>query len=406
MYPRLTIRIRHYLWGILVVALWGCQASDSLQPSPLRLLGTQYQEEGIDLLPLDNGHMLLLGHTNAANAKGQQDVLFAELDADLSLTWSTLWGDVGLDKGGRLAQDRTGGTWGFATLDPTNSEDQMRLVRVIREARTLATLDWVPTDINGATAVDMLQAEDGDLVVLGNGLNDGLQPARILLYKIAPGGEQRWPTGRQFTQNNQTLVAQRVLEVPGGQGFVILGTTDLDLEDLGGPNLILIRTDRNGIPIKQQVIGRRSTDVAVDLVVNQEELIVLGYWQSSQGVANPYVFKTNWELDDPDLRPYNQPGFTPTSLVALSDGSFMLGGSYQASPTDTRDMALLKLPPTLFPADSLIRLGFEQDETLVKMMVAPHSQPEELILMGNIDFLNGNQMIGLLKINTDGVIQP
>ncbi len=410
-YMRMSIFSLVALW-IIAYTSWGCQRPTGSNDmfSPIQFIGTAYQEEAIDFAFLPDGYLLITGHSNAPSLGQEQDVVFYLMDKDLRLTQTRTWGKTGADRAGEIRVTEDGSSWMAATL-ATQDTQEMRLLKLPSNDDTLLTLNWMKHEGPFSQAVDILAGEDGDLIYLGNELDAAGNSQGLVMFKIAPGGKLRWPESRSYRLEGQGLRATHIHEVPGGNGFVIVATTDAEVDTLLGQNLVLIRTDQNGIVINQHTTGTRQSNFPVQLISwpDRKQFILVGYSELENGLNQSFLLTAGWDLSNRQIQTLKPRGFRAQSMIQRNESRWLLGGSYQENLGQDFDIGLIpldvNLDSELQKADSVTTLGYENDEELVALTPLA-GQAGHILILANIYFENGNQMIGLLKTDAHGNLIP
>ncbi len=229
-----------------------------------------------------------------------------------------------------LAPDVEGPCTVVATsvADPTRSGEAAVDVARWAWARQFGTSGYDVAD-------EVAFAADGDVVVVGttygaiDGLNAGAGDAFIVRY--GPDGSERW---RRQVGTSATDEGEGVAAFADGR-VVLVGSTggDVDGTSAGGIDVFVVVFDPNGAELWRAQFGSPAYDVARDVAVGPDGLVVLvgattgALFAPNVGSTDLWVAKLDADGDPTWFRQYGTPLQDSATGVAVDgDGNVVVGG--------------------------------------------------------------------------------
>ncbi len=394
-------------WISMMLTLAACLDEPAIEPaSYIKLIGTSKQEQALDLIVRETGELIILGNTTV---DGDLDLMITRLNPDGVELSSFIWGNQWTDDGGAMVQGNNH-FWVLSTQSFRPGNSDMHLVQFGLEANFLDSLSF-PLQENQEESRQIISLKDGGYLCLGTSTWQEGNDSRsaIYLFKLNPNGSLIWPEGRLFQQTGQSLSAVSALELmedaTGGEGFLILGETGQTSGDQINTDVLLIHIDINGNLVNTQSLGTSENEHPIGLVdVGDNTYLISGNKETGPATQSScFTLLVDDQLQEIIFQDLLAQNFVASDFAPLPDGSFLLAGSTKQNEGDW-DMAMLKINRhgSSLWADGPKEFGYQNDEFGVKARAVPSNSGYNLVLLGTVDFLNDNSMIGLIKTDSNG----
>lgn len=285
------------------------------------------------IVALPDGGMVLAGFTQSQGAGGR-DMALAKVRADGELVWLRTFGGAGDDYANALAQTSDGG---FAIAGAISTEIGLEAHLVLTDAdgQRLWSRTFGPEAENIANAV--VATADGGLVVAVNAM-DPLNLSTIVLYKFDADGVLLWS---RSIGGDASMRVNAMLET--GDGLALAGAVDAALSDRGW-DMLLAKTNRNGVLQWTAAYGGLSDDAALALAQSNDGDLLLAGWSSEGAPADIYLVLAAANGDLLWERRYGGPlDDRANAALAMEDGGFVVAGSTASWGAGSLDMYLLRV---------------------------------------------------------------
>lgn len=242
---------------------------------------------------------------------------------------------------------------------------------------------------------------DGGYIISGSTDGIGFGEQNALLMKIDRDGNFLWQ--KSFGVEGENESSRKVIEVE--DGYLLVGNTVT--MGAGNSDMYLIKTDKNGKLIWDKAYGSLAGEDGYDILKVHNGYLLLGNTRNSNaGDSDYFVVKTDMNGNQLWAKNYGTDSDDfPHRMIALSDGSIILGG-YTFGNADYIDIYLIKISPS---GDKIWERQFDGPQTggssgdfLGNMKPTPDGG---FIIAGTQGYIFGTGFSGMawiLKLTNDG----
>ena len=293
--------------------------------------GGRGSEEATSIQVTHDGGFIFTGYTNSINGKG--DVYLVRTDEKGDTLWSKALGGQGIDGGNSVWETKdhgfiiTGETYSYG-----NGTVNAYLIRTDDKGDTLWTRTFGGNGIEQGNSVQ--ETADGGFIITGRTNSFGAGDYDVYLIRTNNKGRKMWMQTFGGTGNED---GRSVRQTKDG-GFIIAGYTRS--YDLGGADIFLIRTDKDGNQIWIQTYGGTIDDLGNAAEETHDGgFVVAGHSNSFGNGVQVYLIRTDmhgnriWEYT------YGEKSDDfGNSVDQTSDGGFVIAGStVRSSGGDTAE---------------------------------------------------------------------
>jgi len=385
-------QIIKYTFGLLLIlSIFSCdklEISSIQADSFIKLYGSGSSDFGVDVKPFNNGYILLATTTNLNE------------DTDISLIKTDKYGNQegdmitfdggGDDVAGSILLTDDGGFIIVGTSKDIDNDDIY-----IAKYNSNGEFDWEnfigkSSGSNEEGAV-IKKAQTGYIIA---GSTDRTGTKDVYLVKIDDSGNLEWDN--TFGVDKDDYASDIIMH---NDGYLIIGSSNGydSFNDLGGYDIILIKTNFNGDETHAHVYGKTDDDYGYGVLETDTSFVFVGSQENSSSDAEAYVYMVDKEnLLDFDwefgfgANLYDQ-GF---DIIKNQDG-FTIVGCYEITNGTT--------------AAYFLNIDYEGKALLEKTLGNYNQNMQSVettsdggsIMIGSAGF-EGNEQICLMKVNSKG----
>lgn len=224
-----------------------------------KVYGGSAAENGNYVIQTTDGGYIMAGSTTSFG-EGGRDVYVVKTNAAGDVQWTkTFGGALDNDYGYCIQQTSDGGyiVSGDAALDGFTGEIDFYLIKLTASGDTSWTKTYGGNGYESALAVR--QTTDGGYIMCGQTPAYGDSGYKAYLVKVNATGDITWT---KAYKSYGSELGKDVRQTTDG-GYIILGTTDIDLD--GGSDLYLIKTDALGNVTWSRAIGAADDEEASEV---------------------------------------------------------------------------------------------------------------------------------------------
>ena len=271
-----------------------------------------------DLTRTPGGNFLAIGATNHLHVPPYSgDMLWMEFNLEGEVVWENTWGGAGYEQARAVVNSLDGGYYIFGETDSHGAGDRdFLLLKINPEGEE----EWFKTygDTGREWPFGMLQLSNADLLIFGFTTSPGNQRDQFAL-RLAPDGTVIWEYKGASPEEELVLDA---VETPDGDLVLVV-----NIEEDGK----IVKLDRDGNLIWENRFDLAGWQYASNLVQTPDGGFLLAGFSMNAGPpqqADTWLARSSptgeleWETSfgDPEHDDY------AISLIALDDGSYLIGG--------------------------------------------------------------------------------
>ncbi len=158
-------------------------------------------------------------------------------------------------------------------------------------------------------ANDIIECDDGGFLVLGStdteniagtfGQDNPQGRLNIYILKLNAVGDSLWSVSYGFDEDDTGVKVSRDL---GGNGYMVLATTDKDGPGQSKKNIMFLRINSVGNVTKSETFGSMANEKAVDLILQDDAYIILGAGGPDSNTDNEiFILKLAEDIYAPPL---------------------------------------------------------------------------------------------------------
>ena len=288
-----------------------------------------------------DGGFIIAGQTNSYGA-GEYDVWLIKTDENGNQQWSQTYGGSGSD-GAKSVQQTTDG--GFILCGYANSYDydpDFWLIKTDENGIEIWNNTFGGTGSGWGVAESVQQTADGGYVIAGTKNNT------VWLIKTDTIGIEQW---NQYYGNNDTDRAYSVHQTTD-EGYILTGYSQSSYGS-GGTELLLIKTDENGIEEFLITFGGSGNEFgfSVQQTIDTGFMIAGSTSSYGSGDSDSWFIKTDCngfeEWSQTLGGSYEDEAF---SVKQTTDSGYIITGQTKSYGAGGNDVWLLKIAPDFIPA--------------------------------------------------------
>jgi hypothetical protein len=256
-----------------------------------RTFGGKNYDASADIVKLKAGGFVLTGRTNSyGTSSSDMNVSVVKLDNAGNVQWDRNFGGNETDEGVSVAEAKDGGFLVAGTTDSFGGGPDMKDIWVLKLDKDGKKV-WDKVLGGNETideARDILQLEDGSIIVLGNSMKMTTGKSDAVLLKLTEKGEPTWR--RTFGTEPGNEEASHLIRTKDG-GFVLAGNKEVNQNKVW--NFWAVGVDKDGYKLWEQTHGGKQNDRANSLCATPDGGYVLsGYTYSfAEGSHDFWVVK-------------------------------------------------------------------------------------------------------------------
>ena len=393
-------KLKYILCIILAIVINSCDNTDlssDQDESFVKFFGSYNSDIGKDVKPFDDGY-LILATVTSVNEKNTDIVIIKTDKFGNSLSVDTIKHSGGNNKAGKLLMTDDGGFLisGSYTDTTTNNEDIL-----LSKYDAGMTQEWesiIGSEENSEQGVSVSKATSGYIVAGSTDAEDIVNKnpkgrLDILLVKVNDSGEVEWMKNHGGVGDDY---AGEVILINGG--YVVVGTSESFYEpDQSAFNIILIKTNNSGNETDKMTYGGSNNDYGHSVIRCPVGYLIVGSVENiSGGNSDAYVLK----VDENNIH----------SIVwNKSFGTTLNDKAFDVFKTQTGYIVVGEKELTSGKAAYFINIDFEGNLIYENVwggygqaMYTIEFAPDGGYIMTGSSGVEGNEMICLIKVNSDG----
>lgn len=363
---------KYLLYILLILPIFGFSQKDTI--AHLYTFGSVANDVGEDICATDDGGFAIIGST-ASSGTGNTDIYFLKVDSLCNYQWSFALGGTNNDWGYAIKQTYDKG---FIIAASTNSYGNGGYDAMLLKRDSLGNYQWQKTygGNDWDFAYDVVQTFDSGYVFCGETYNNSAGFSDVYVVKINSIGDTLWTKtvggslidkGNALIQTSDSnIVVAGIRNTPtdstqayvlkfdkdgtliwdsvyGGVkyedfngiietydgGFVSTGTSTNASID-GDEDYYVLKIDRDGIILWEQIIGSIGDEVGYDILeLANTNLFIIGYTEATGGGGkDAKLFLLNsggwWAGQNSSFGNFNDE--VANSVVFGNDGSMKMAG--------------------------------------------------------------------------------
>ena len=262
-----------------------------------RSYGGTNSDYALSMKPVSSGGYILCGTTgsedgNIVGYRGYGDGWILRLDSNGNLLWSLVLGGSDKDEFGDIIENKDGT---FTAVGYTFSDDgdvsvqrgagDAWVVRISTDGKLMSSKTYGGSATDTASSV--IEAEDGNLIILGTTYSQGLSPtyageSDVWIFSVTPEGEMIWSRtfGGSGSESGHALCEK------DGYYYVaaVTSSRDGDVKQLrGASDIWILKLNQSGDLIWSKTYGGRFSENAWDIKPMGDGLIIVGETNSVDG---------------------------------------------------------------------------------------------------------------------------
>ena len=241
------MKISNTVFSLLLLILVGCSKT-AVNPGQadafIKFFGNSWTDEGNDVVQLADGGYILIGTTTSM--EGDKDIALVRTDQYGNEQWARFFGGPGDDEGNSV---RTTIDGGFILLgsyhDTLAQEHNLYLIKTDISGTATWTSDTIGRGRGNQTGNCIQELSDGYIITGTSFVNDA---NKILLVRTNQNGVyledgHTWYKAAGYGTDDH---GNYVIEHPGQDKFIVVGTTTEEGVGLQKSNIIVISSSLNG----------------------------------------------------------------------------------------------------------------------------------------------------------------
>ena len=402
------MKLKHICYLLGLAFLMGCgeeTINTGQSEAFIKFFGNSLMDEGSDVKQLSDGGYIITG--TSTTGYGDTDVVLIRTDEYGNEQWSVYFGGQGDDQGTCV---EVAGDGGFIMTGSYYDIQRGDLDLYLIKANNNGTLQWEKfIGGNGNQVGNSVQELDDGFVIAGT--TDQFGNDDILVVRTTTSGEildddDSWYATRGYGITDE---GNHIIEVPGRDGFIVIGTTSLEDPGRGllNSNIITIYVTGNGVGWSNMIFGGGGNDPGECIQhIQDNEFIMTGTLDVG---PNSKMFIQKMQFINEDI---SKVWANPASFIestgrstgkfaqVTTDGGFAVLGSVIASPgnsdfylvlTDEAGATLYGETFTFGGTGNEFGMALQQTIDGGFIMVGSTGIPED-----------DNRMIALIKTNGEG----
>lgn len=303
--------------------------------------GGPLDDNAMSISQTTNGGFWVSGYTNSYGFPGQNAYLL-KFNSSGSLQFSRAFGGSGTDYAYSVVNSTDGGC---AVAGWTNSYGAGANDMYITKFDASGVIQW--NRVIGGTdddfAYSIIQSSDGGFVVTGQTKSFGSGGYDLIIIKLSSVGNIQWTRTAGYLGFESGVC---IIETSDG-GFAVAGSTTS--YGAGGDDMFIVKTNSSGVVIWSRVIGGTGIDRATSLIQLSDGSFVAAGSTTSFGAGgfDMYIVKFNSSGQLNWTRTVGGTGYEfAGSLVQAADGGFIISGSTESFGSGGSDFYIAKLNST------------------------------------------------------------
>ncbi|MEO0180271.1 MAG: delta-60 repeat domain-containing protein [candidate division WOR-3 bacterium] len=299
--------------------------------------GGTYSEEGYSVIQTQEGDYISVGYV----VDGYVDFSVIRFSSDGSLSDAKRFGGSGWDEAYSVAATQDGG---FVVAGETGSFGVSGFDFLVMRMASDGSLIWSKT--YGAAYMEhpysIIQNSDGGYTVVGETNSIGAGFSDFLVLRLGSDGSVLW--ARTFGGENEEE-AWSAIETPDGR-LVVAGWTDS--YGAGNDDLLILKLNPDGSPIWTKTLGGIGDERAFSVAQAHDGGYVVAGWTGSFGAGGTDFLVVKLGQDGSLIWAKTFGGNRndwAQSIVATSDGGYLVSGTTFSFGADSSDALMIKLGP-------------------------------------------------------------
>lgn len=250
-----------------------------------------------DMISLSDGSFLLVGETNTYGS-GSQDIWLVKINNSGDWLWDHTYGlGSGTERGYSIIQ-ASGNSFVIVGMTSSQDHSDVWIIKIDENGSIL----WDKT--YGGNEADygnkIISSTDGGFVIAGSTAKNDFSDFDMWLLKIDSFGDKEW--SRTYG-NTLTETASSVIQTEDG-GYAIVGSIEIDSYPMNEYQLILLKTDNNGMQEWNLTYGTKYSSEASSVIETEfSEFLIAGsimkeyngYWRE-EGILLKTKIKNDGQL--------------------------------------------------------------------------------------------------------------
>ncbi|MFA0964242.1 SBBP repeat-containing protein [Roseivirga sp. BDSF3-8] len=329
---------------LTLIAIAGCAEDVPSREDDefVKIYGGTGDERGYDIIPTDNGGVLMLGSTTTPDTTDdgrKQSIYLVWADAKGDITKTLIIPSAGNEVGKNLLKTSDGFLVIAETDESSASTSDIRILRLSQDG-TILSDQTVGFAAYNEMVADAISMPDGGYLIAGTTSNvdtkENPDPAAdvsdILLIRISPSGSVVWTERYGFGGADE---GKSVLLDRNGN-IILTGNTDFQQGGRGGQNLVIYRINDSGLETAVRIYGSNLDESVNHIYQRQNQFFLIG----SIGSANQSesaIWKLENTLDSLEVLTFsvsrNEEGI---DMAFLNNDSYIVvsNASFSGSGTD------------------------------------------------------------------------
>jgi Secretion system C-terminal sorting domain len=296
-----------------------------------KVYGGTTSENGNYVIQTTDGGYIIAGSTTSFG-QGGRDIYVVKTNAAGDVQWTKTFGGALDNEYGYCIQQTSDGGYiisGDAAFDGFTGEIDFYLIKLTATGVTSWTKTYGGNGYESALAVR--QTTDGGYILCGQTPAYGDSGFKVYLVKVNATGDVTWT---KAYKSYGSELGKDVRQTADG-GYIILGTTDIDLD--GGSDLYLIKTDALGNVTWSRAIGAADDEEASEVKQTPDGgYIITGSAYGAGSLSRDMLLiKTNFLGITEWSKTYGSTvNDVSRSVTLTSDGGYAICGSSWGFNTD------------------------------------------------------------------------
>lgn len=273
-----------------------------------KIFGGSDEENAGSFVSTPDGGFLLIGTTRSFATSTQ--VYLIKVDQNGNKAWEKNYGGTGGDAGKKIIPTKDGN---FLILGTTSSKGSGDFDLYLMKVNGDGDIIWDKT--HGGTmwdeGTDIAELSDGSFILSGYTLSYSVAGGHDwLLLKVNESGDFVWR--KIFGAQYQDYAARIAV---ANNGFVIAGTTDLEILPRTINDMLVIKTDFNGNEVWRKQFGGTESEGVGGLIVNSDGYYVIAGSTSSYSSRSDVYFLNINTLGQITKVEQSNDGVIPSEIV-------------------------------------------------------------------------------------------
>ncbi|MBU8892314.1 MAG: hypothetical protein KOO66_06015 [Bacteroidales bacterium] len=393
-------KTKYILVVLLTLIIWSCNNIDltsDQDKSFVKFYGSWNSDIGADVKEYEDGY-LLLATVTSVNESNKDIVLIKTDKFGNTISVDTVMHGGGNNSAGKLLLTDDGGFLLVGTYVDTLNKNKDILINKFSSGLVSEWEQTIGSVDNNEQGISVKKASDGYIIVGTTNASDAVNGnpqgrLDILMVKINETGETEWTKNHGGDGDDES---SEIIVINGG--YLIVGTSDSFNEpDQSAFNIIIIKTNNSGNETDKMTYGGSFNDYGHSVIRCPEGYLIVGSNENiSGGNSDAYVLK----VDENNIH---------TIVWNKAFGTTLNDKAFDVLKTQTGYIVVGEKELTSGKAAYFINIDFEGN-LIYENVWGGYDQAmysiEQTIdggyIMTGSSGIEGNEMICLIKVNSDG----